>query len=319
MSVPLYPEEALILAPLSGYTDWAYRRSARRHGCRFAFTEMVDAAALAYARERSQGLLRRGADEEFLGVQLVGRDPEFLKKAVAVLNEYSFDVLDFNLGCPVPKVAKKGAGAVLGREVSAALACFRLLVERSRFPLTAKIRIADAHDPEPTLELCRGLAELGARAITIHGRVREAYYSGPVAWEQIARVREELETVQIIANGGVTDLASYDRLRRETGCKAVMLARGAMGNPWLFEELTLRERFRAPTRTELAHEIELQVDDMIELYGEEAALRLARKILHDYLAGRGYRSVWRARASSLCRRCELAALLREFVAENPGS
>ena len=109
-----YPENALVLAPLSGYTDLAYRRAARSCGCRYAFTEMVDAASLAYARKRSESMLRRGEDESFLGVQLVGANLEHLKIALDVLNEYSFDILDFNLGCPVPKVAKKGAGAELG-------------------------------------------------------------------------------------------------------------------------------------------------------------------------------------------------------------
>ena len=100
-----YPPDALILAPLSGYTDLPYRRAARECGCRFAFTEMVDAASLAYARKRSEGMLLRGEEEEFLGVQLVGADHEFLKKAVDVLNEYDFSLLDFNLGCPVPPVS----------------------------------------------------------------------------------------------------------------------------------------------------------------------------------------------------------------------
>ena len=118
---PLYPEDALILAPLSGYTDLPYRRAARSGGCRYAFTEMVDAAALTYARKRSEGMLLRGAEEEFLGVQLVGSDPEYLRRAVDVVNEYEFDLLDFNLGCPVPKVSKKGAGAELGRHLDAAL------------------------------------------------------------------------------------------------------------------------------------------------------------------------------------------------------
>ena len=140
----LYPPDALILAPLSGYTDLPYRRAARECGCRFAFTEMVDAASLAYARKRPEGMLLRGEEEEFLGVQLVGADHEFLKKAVDVLNEYDFSLLDFNLGCPVPKVVKKGAGAELGRHREQALACFRILAERSRHPVTAKIRIVTA-------------------------------------------------------------------------------------------------------------------------------------------------------------------------------
>ena len=154
MSLFPYPEGALLMAPLSGYTDLPYRRAARKCGCVYAFTEMVDAASLAYARKRSESMLLRGGDEPFLGVQLVGANEEHLKIALDVLNEYEFDVLDFNLGCPVPKVAKKGAGAELGRHIDRALACFSLFRERSKHVLSAKIRIVDAEDPAPTRSPC---------------------------------------------------------------------------------------------------------------------------------------------------------------------
>ena len=309
-----YPENALLLAPLSGYTDLPYRRAARRCGCRYAFTEMIDAASLAYARKRSEAMLLRGEDEPFLGVQLVGANTEHLKIALDVLNEYEFDILDFNLGCPVPKVAKKGAGAELGRHVDRALECFSLFRERSRHRLSAKIRIIDVKDPVPTLELAKGLAELGAEAITIHGRIKEAFYSGPVAFDQIRLVREALPDVQIIANGGVTGRGSYDEIRRETGCGAVMLARGAMGNPWLFRELTEGDGYSPPSIAEWSELVRNHVYGMIELYGEEAAMRIARKILHDYLRGRGFRGEFRAKISFLCTKAEFDA----FLAAAPG-
>ena len=302
-----YPENALLLAPLSGYTDLPYRRAARSCGCRYAFTEMVDAASLAYARKRSESMLLRGEDESFLGVQLVGSNLEHLKIALDVLNEYEFDILDFNLGCPVPKVAKKGAGAELGRHIGRALECFSLFRERSRHRLSAKIRIVDVKDPAPTLALAKGLAELGAEAITIHGRIKEAFYSGPVAFDQIRLVREALPETQIIANGGVTGRASYDEMRRETGCGAVMLARGAMGNPWLFSELAGGEAYRPPTVAQWSELVRNHIYGMIELYGEEAAMRIARKILHDYLRGRGFRSEFRARISFLSTKAEFDA------------
>ncbi len=314
-----YPDDALILAPLSGYTDLPYRRAARAGGCRYAFTEMVDAASLAHARKRSEGLLLRGAEETFLGVQLVGADHEFLKRAVDVLNEYEFSLLDFNLGCPVPKVARKGAGAELGRHREAALACFALLAERSRHRLSAKIRILDPGDPEPTVELARGLAALGACAITVHGRVKEAFYSGPVAFHVIRAVREALPEVQVIANGGVTGLEKYDQIRRETGCRAVMLARGAMGNPWLFRELTEREAFLPPTLREWRALVEEHVAGMVRLYGEESAMRISRKILHDYFRGRGFHSEVRAKISFLSTMEEFRSFLDCAVAAHAES
>ncbi len=295
-----YPDHALLLAPLSGYTDLPYRRAARKCGCIYAFTEMIDAAALAYARKRTEAMLLRGEDESFLGVQLVGANQEHLKVALDVLNEYDFDVLDFNLGCPVPKVAKKGAGAELGRRLEQALACYALFGERSRHRITAKIRIVDALDPAPTLTLAKGLAELGARAITIHGRIKEAFYAGPVNYDIIRQVREALPQVQIIANGGVTGPEKYDEIRRESGCGAVMLARGAMGNPWLFRELTERESYLPPSLDEWLSIMREHIREMVELYGEDSAMRIARKILHDYFRGRGFQSEIRSRISFLC-------------------
>lgn len=314
-----YPPDALILAPLSGYTDLPYRRAARECGCRFAFTEMVDAASLAYARKRSEGMLLSGEEEEFLGVQLVGADHEFLKKAVDVLNEYDFSLLDFNLGCPVPKVVKKGAGAELGRHREQALACFRILAERSRHPVTAKIRIVTANDPAPTLELVRGLAELGARAVTIHGRIREAFYAGPVAFDIIRTVREALPGLQIIANGGVTSLAKYREIRRETGCGAVMLARGAMGNPWLFRELADNEAYTPPTLEEWRILVERHIAGMVELYGEASAMCMARKVLHDYFRGRGFPGPVRAKISYLATWNEFREFLDFAIREHSES
>lgn len=317
--IPLYAENALILAPLSGYTDLPYRRAARKCGCVYAFTEMIDAASLAYARKRSELMLLRGEDEPFLGVQLVGADTEHLKIALDVLNEYDFDVLDFNLGCPVPKVAKKGAGAELGRRLDRALECFSLFRERSRHRLSAKIRIVHAEDPEPTLALAKGLAELGAQAITIHGRVKEAFYSGPVHFDIIRRVREALPRVQIIANGGVTGRDRYEEIRRETGCGAVMLARGAMGNPWLFEELAQGDAYVPSTLEAWLEMMREHVYGMIGLYGEDMAMRIARKVLHDYFRGRGFQSGIRARISFLCTKAEFDAFLGDVPAAHSGA
>lgn len=285
-----YPENAIILAPLSGVSDYPFRRIARSFGCRYAFTEMIDAAALTYARARTEKMLFRGDDEEFLGVQLVGRNKEFLQTAASVLNEYDFDILDFNLGCPVPKVTKKGAGAALGREIKEAWDCFLILKRESKFPLSAKIRIIDENDVAPTLELVKGLQLLGAQAITIHGRVKEKYYSGPVAYDQIKNIAQQLE-VQIVGNGGVFDGESYEAMRREAGVNTVMAARGAMGNPWLFDD------FRKPQKSEVLAVCREHVLQMVEFYGETIGMKLARSVIHGYLKGRSFRGEWRNQAS----------------------
>lgn len=307
----IYPEGALILAPLSGFTDLPYRRSARRHGAFFTFAEMVDAASLAHTPQRGLALAKRGPEEEFLGVQLVGSDIEWLKRSCDELNARDFSLLDFNLGCPVSKVVKKGAGAALGRNLDAALKCFEVLAERSRFPVTAKLRILSHDDPAPTVRLAEGLAALGARALTVHGRVLEDFYTGPVRGDIISAVREAVAPsgVQVIANGGVKDRESLERLRRESGCSCVMLAQGAMGNPWLFAELA--QGAPPPTLEEWKTEVRTHVSDMVALYGENGALRQARKIIHDYLRGRGFSAGYRDRASHLCTFREFEAWLAD--------
>ena len=303
----IYPENALIMAPLSGFTDLAYRRAARMGGCRYAFTEMVDAASLAYANGNGEVLLKRGEEEDFLAAQLVGSDPELLKRACDKLNSRDFSLLDFNLGCPVPKVVKKGAGAALGKNIPQALKCFAAIAQNSKFPLTAKLRILDENDPEPTLELCAGLVDLGALALTIHGRTREHFYTGEVKFPIIRAVKEAFPHIPVIANGGVNSQAAYDRIRRETGCSRVMLAQGIMGNPWLFREL--EQGALPPTLDEWKMVVKFHVKEMIALYGEDSAMRQARKIVHDYLKGRGFAAAYRAEASLLSKFADLESLL----------
>ena len=303
-----YPDDALILAPLSGFTDLAYRRAARRGGCRFAFTEMVDAASLAYANGHGETLLRRGEEEDFFAAQLVGADPELLKRACARLAGYELTLLDFNLGCPVPKVVKKGAGAALGQNIPRAHRCFATLASETDFQLTAKLRILHRTDPSPTLDLCAGLVESGATALTVHGRTRENFYSGEVSFDVIAAVREAFPQVQVIANGGVHSQETYRIMRERTGGSQVMLAQGAMGNPWLFRELS-GAHTEPPTLAEWREMVRYHVGEMALLYGEDSAMRQARKIVHDYLKGRGFPAGARAAASTLTTLAELEELL----------
>ena len=307
-----YPDHALIMAPLSGFTDLAYRRAARKGGCHYAFTEMVDAASLAFANGNGEFLLLRGEEEEFFATQLVGADPEMLKRACAKLNERDFTLLDFNLGCPVPKVVKKGAGAALGQNIKSAHECFAVLSRESRFQLTAKLRILDALDPNPTLELCAGLVELGATALTIHGRTREHFYTGDVAFDIIRAVKEKFPQVQVIANGGVNSAETYRIMREKSGCDLVMLAQGIMGNPWLFRELSGVHN-QPPTLEEWREMVLFHIREMIAVYGETSAMRQARKIVHDYLKGRGFPAALRAEASALSTFADLENLLAHAV------
>ena len=255
-------------------------------------------------------MLLRGEDEEFLGVQLVGADLELLKKATIFLNDFDFSVLDLNLGCPVPKVVRKGAGAALGSDCDNAARAVEILVKNSRFPVTAKIRIQDEVDPEKTLVLAKKLVDAGIEMLTIHGRSRASFYSGVVHGEIIKFVAENIP-IPVIANGGVNSLESAAALKKASSCSRLMLAQGAMGNPWLFRLLNGGEH---PTMAEWQSMVMTHVSEMAQLYGEESGLVMARKICHDYLKGRGFPASARAEASKLTTLAQLEKLLSSLSA-----
>lgn len=308
MSAPPYPADAVLLAPLAGYTDLPYRHSVRRHGCRFAFTEMIDAGSLVFGNAKTKRFLDRGNDEDWLGVQLIGSDPETLRAAVTIINDGVFDVLDFNLGCPAPKVARKGEGAALALKPDDALRAFEILTRFSRIPVSAKIRVLDMRDPAPTVELASRLENAGAAAVTIHGRVAKSFYSGTVAGLVIAAVRETLN-IPVIANGGIIDAASCRALRAATGCQKLMVARGAMGNPWIFAEIAGGNDYIPPTVGQLADELERHVSEMFDYYGESLGSRVARKVILDYLRGRGFPGELKSSVSKLDGRKEFSVFM----------
>jgi len=283
----IYPENALILAPLSGYTDLPYRNSARRHGAEYLFTEMIDAGALVFGNEKTLKMLTRGENESWLGIQIVGSEHQILKKAVHIINQHSFQVLDFNLGCPAPKVVRKNEGAKLAENRENAVNAFKVISDNSSIPVSAKIRILSEEDPQPTLELINDLVDAGAAGITIHGRLRKNFYSGPVFTSIIAQAAESFN-IPIIANGGVHNYEDYIKLKNETHCDKIMLARGAMGNPWIFSEIISNISFTPPSADDIANEIELHVLEMIDFYGLKLGLTISRKIVLDYMSGRGF-------------------------------
>ena len=295
----LYEPGLPLLAPIAGHTDLPMRLSARRHGCRYAFTEMVDAGSLVFGNYKTCELLTaRDPSEDFLGIQLVGSDPEILARAAEIVNTRNFSVLDFNLGCPAPKVAKKceGISLVIHRPEDAVRA-FSVLAEHSRIPVTAKTRILSEEDPEPTVRFIRQLESAGAQAVTLHGRLMRNFYSGPVFHGIIKAVREAVK-IPIIANGGALSQALYRELTVRTGCVNAMVARGACGNPWIFREISAGKP-DPPTLAEFTAEIRLHFDSMMHFYGMENGLRICRKTLLEYLRGRGFPGELRASVSTL--------------------
>ncbi len=285
------------LAPMAGFTDLPFRRVCRRFGLYYAHTALIDAGALTYGNQESSSILARGADEPYLAVQLLGSIPEHIRVSAQLLRRMDFEALDFNMGCPVRKVLQRRAGAALMRDLENALTCLKILRDSTDKPLTVKTRILSETDPEPTLHFCQALAKIGIDGLTIHGRLASKVYSGPVAHAVIRAVREELK-IPVSANGGIFSRADALRLAAETGCQRLMVARGAIGNPWIFREL-LDEKQTKPSHREVCSLMFEHLEQMREFYGEERGMVIGRKIVQSYLVGRGYRRALRHQATQI--------------------
>jgi len=291
----------------------------RSFGAFYAFTALIDAGALAHGNRENENILLRGPDEPWLGVQLLGSIRRDIELSAEMLDNMNYESVDFNMGCPMQKVIKRPAGAALlyPENHNLAFDCVRWIRSRTNRPFTVKLRILDAENPQPTVDFCRRLQDLGVEGITIHGRIAKMIYSGPVACNVIRAVREALD-IPITANGGVYSLEDAQSLAEKTGCDRIMVARGTLGAPWLFKELADGAKY-VPKHLELCDTMERQVKGMIALYGEEAACILSRKIISAYTRGRGYSKEYRIRAGQIGTLAEFEGFLNDLRKSGPVS
>ncbi|MBC7346724.1 MAG: tRNA dihydrouridine synthase DusB [Clostridia bacterium] len=280
-------ESPVVAAPMAGVSDKVFRRLAREYGAALTYTEMVSAKGLLYRNPRTLSLVDL-AGEERVGVQLFGAEPAEVAEAAALVVERGAVLVDLNMGCPVPKVVKAGAGAALMRDPDRAAAIVRAVAEAVPVPVTVKMRKGWDAGEETALWLAREVAAAGAAAITVHGRTRADRYHGRADWEIIARVKEAV-SVPVIGNGDLFQPEDAQRMMALTGCDAVMLARGVLGNPWLFAACRAVLAGEPPppppagrTRVETALR---HLEMMIGYYGEERGVLKMRKHLTWYLKG----------------------------------
>ena len=280
-------EQPLFLGPMAGVTDRSFRQLCHEMGAQCTCTEMVSAKALHYGNEATRRLLLRGEDDGIVGVQLFGSEPEILAEAAAQL-EADFDYIDINMGCPMPKIVGNGEGSALMLDPPLAGRIVRAVADAVKKPVSVKIRKGFDETRGDAVELSRRLADSGAAWIAVHGRRRAQYYSGKADWDVIRRVREAVP-VPVIGNGDIFSAADALRMREETGCDGLMIARGAQGNPWLFREIaaalrgdSLPER---PSREEMAAVMRRHGAALIEEKGSRVGLQEFRKHLTWYTAG----------------------------------
>jgi tRNA-dihydrouridine synthase B len=283
---PVEIPNRVVLAPLAGIGNWFVRLQAKRYGAGLAVSEMVSSFAIHYRNEKTlRELLRIHPAEREAGpvsIQLFGHDPEVMRSAAATVAERGADLIDLNMGCPVPKVCKTGAGAALIKDPDTAVAVARAAREGSGLPVTVKLRSGQRPGETDGYELAHRLVhDAGVSAIGFHPRSAAVHHKGTPDYDLAARLVATLDA-PVILTGGLSSLAAVQAGHERTGAAAVMLARGALGNPWLFEQL-LGRRATDPTPGEVLAELDWVMNRAVEHLGADRAGRYLRKFYPWYL------------------------------------
>lgn len=313
-------ENNLILAPMAGVSDLPFRLLCREQGAGLVCMEMVSAKAILYKNRNTEELLTIDPKEHPVSLQLFGSDPDIISEIAKQIEERPFDILDLNMGCPVPKVVNNGDGSALMKNPRLAGEIIEKTARAIKKPLTVKIRkgFDDAH--VNAVELAHIAQESGAAAVAVHGRTREQYYAGHADWDIIRQVKEAVK-VPVIGNGDVKCVQDAVRMMNETGCDMVMIGRGALGNPWIFREINgyFSSGLRImppPTLAERIVVIKKHIDALCAAKGEGRGMREARKHVAWYMHGLRGAAEFRRMAGELETLSDLDKLLEKVYIEN---
>jgi len=304
----------IIMAPMAGITDLTFRKICREFGAGLVVTEMVSAKAMSYGNDRTSELLATEDVENPVSAQLFGSDPIIMGQVAAGLNESNFDIIDINMGCPAPKIVKNGDGSALMRDPVLIGKIVKSIVQASKKPVTAKIRLGYDFANRNYLEVAKRIEDNGASAIAVHGRTRPQMYSGHADWDAIAQVKNAVG-IPVTGNGDIVSPEIAKKRLDESGVDALMIGRAACGNPWLFRRINhyfeTGEILPEPTAKE---RVELALRHAVALIahkGEFIALREMRKHIAWYI--KGIRGATVARDS--INKCEDFAAVEQILQE----
>ncbi len=312
-------ENEVFLAPMAGVTDLAFRLICKEYGSGLLYTEMINAKALCYDDEKTKGMLKIEEEEHPVAVQIFGSEPEFIAGATEILNEHSNEILDINMGCPAPKVVKNGDGSALMKTPQLAAKVIEAAAKKSKKPVTVKFRKGWDDDSINAVEFAKMAEASGAQAITIHGRTRAQYYSGTADWDIIEEIKNAVK-IPVIGNGDIVTIDDAINIRKKTGCDAIMIGRGAQGNPWIFNRINhymkTGEILPEPTAEEKIRTAIKHFNLAIKEDGEYVAVREMRKHLGWYLKGMKKSARLRDEINKLESADEVVGRLEAYIAES---
>jgi nifR3 family TIM-barrel protein len=312
----------VFLAPLAGVSDVPFRRVCQEMGAGLTFVEMLNGTAVNYRNARTLEMMSRHPDEKVLGVQVTGPTAEGVAQSVQALCEAGFDLIDLNMGCPVRKIISSGLGCAFLKDPERVSDTVSRAREATSKPLTVKTRLGFAQDAAPIVEIAERIGRAGADMMTIHGRFRTDDYSVRVRFEGIAsgfqRVREAaVRPIATVGNGDVMDLVSAQRMVEKTGCDAVMISRGALGNPWIFREILSGARV-VPTLQEWLDVTLHHIDYHEEFYGDNnLSARQLRKHLIWYSSGFPRCNRLRNQCNTIESLAEARAAVKDYATQYP--
>ena len=312
-------ENNLILAPMAGVSDLPFRLLCREQGAGLVCMGMVSAKAILYKNRNTEELLTIDPKEHPVSLQLFGSDPDIISEIAKQIEERPFDILDLNMGCPVPKVVNNGDGSALMKNPRLAGEIIEKTARAIKKPLTVKIRkgFDDAH--VNAVELAHIAQESGAAAVAVHGRTREQYYAGHADWDIIRQVKEAV-SIPVIGNGDIRTPEDVAAMAEQTGCDGYMIARGAEGNPWIFRQILhyfeTGEHLSRPDFSEVTEMLLRHAKMQIDCKGDYTGIREIRKHAAWYTAGYRNSSKLRGRINEVENYEQLEALFREVESYN---